>query len=84
MEIKLNPTATQTSKLANKRFFADYLLPKHIVFEGDEDSELMNTLKGIAASIKESSDEKLEEFEIEMKEYLKKVEKGEYSSTEKP
>ncbi len=76
-----DPDSTPHSRLSAWEKMANYKLGKPIqplIMAPDEDGELMNVLKGMADSIKSAPDEKLVEFEGEMKEYLKKVEQGEY------
>lgn len=77
---KNDPDATPGSKLANKRFFADYLLGKptetiKISDKSNLDIETVEMLKRMAESIRLENDDKLDEFVNEMRNHLDKLNK---------
>lgn len=68
-----DPLATPQSKLANKRFFADYLLPKTFIVEKTENGELMAMLNDMAYSIQSENDDKLDDIVKQATKYLEQL-----------
>lgn len=73
-----DPQATPGSKLANKRFFADYLIGKPIermIVAEDTNGELMDLFNDMYVSIAKEKDDKLDDIVEQAKTFIEKEEK---------
>jgi len=81
-----DPQATPGTKLANKRFFADYLIGKPIermIVAEDKGGEIKEMIDEIADSFRLMTDERLESVVDDMKEHLLRIENAEKKKRKK-